>query len=330
MLPIHKRLVLTFGLTFLFLFVQLGAGLVLNDPSLNGVAFADDKKGKNKEKNKLKGNKRLRAAVGDLQGRVEALEAVGIPSDGQDGAQGPVGPAGPQGPKGDTGATGATGPQGPRGIAGATGATGAQGAQGPAGATGPQGPAGADGAGGGASYVMVDGRGNTIGNIISMDRTAGRTTFYTHVTYEKPDGELINLSIDIHKGQTGNRLYTIVSGSESTVTSNVQVGEVAVLFTEQNCDGVALVAPPHRMGNLFRSTAVMGFDREGIVRGPIQVWASTLNPTGDRFFRYSSVLRKEGCSNGSATSSTGWVPAELVDGNFFSTFPLPYSVELAQ
>ena len=68
-----KRLLLIFSLAFMFLFVQLGAGLVWSDSAFTSVAFADDdddkkrKKGK-KEKDPLRGNKRLREAVRTLQG----------------------------------------------------------------------------------------------------------------------------------------------------------------------------------------------------------------------------------------------------------------------
>ena len=62
MATVIKRSVLVFSLTILFLFVQLGGGLVLNDTAFTSVAFAQkkgkDKKEENEDKNKLKGNKR--------------------------------------------------------------------------------------------------------------------------------------------------------------------------------------------------------------------------------------------------------------------------------
>ncbi len=124
--------------TVLFFIFSLTGNVLIADPTFSSAAFAKDKKEKNEDKNALKGNKRLRAAVGDLQGRVGDLEAAP-----------PV--PGPQGDKGEQGDTGADsivpGPQGIQGPQGPKGETGAQGPIGLTGSAGPQGPAGADGAG---------------------------------------------------------------------------------------------------------------------------------------------------------------------------------------
>ena len=65
--------------TILFFVFSLTGNVFIADPAFTSMAFADDKddkKKKNKEKNALKGNKRLRSAVADLQGRVGDLETA--------------------------------------------------------------------------------------------------------------------------------------------------------------------------------------------------------------------------------------------------------------
>jgi len=183
MLPVLKRSVFIFGITFLFLFVQLGAGLVANDSAFTSIAFAQKKKDKDKDddKGKKKGIRHrvdaLETQTTDLQNQIDTIELTpgpqgdtgpqgpqGLP--GADGATGPQGATGPAGPQGDTGlqgvagatgvqgdtgpagAVGATGPQGPVGATGSAGADGATGPQGPVGATGSAGADGADGADG--------------------------------------------------------------------------------------------------------------------------------------------------------------------------------------
>ena len=164
MLPVLKRSVLIFGITFLFLFVQLGAGLVLNDPAFTSMAFAQkkgkdkDKKEKDDDKNELKGNKRLRAAVSDLQSVAQSLQTQineiqlipGPPgADGKDGAQGPQGVAGKDGVDGTNGTNGIDGINGTNGIDGTNGTNGKDGVDGRDGAdstvAGPPGPQGVDG-----------------------------------------------------------------------------------------------------------------------------------------------------------------------------------------
>lgn len=151
-----KRSILIFGITFLFLFVQLGVGLVINDPAFTSVAFA--KKGdddKDKDRDKKKG---IKHRVDALEQELANIELTPGPqgdpgpqgpqgiqgpagNNGADGANGAVGAQGPQGPAGNDGAPGVAGADGTNGIDGVDGANGANGAQGPA---GPAGPPGAD------------------------------------------------------------------------------------------------------------------------------------------------------------------------------------------
>lgn len=115
MLAIFKRTTFILGLTFLFLFVQLGAGLVLNDPAFTSVAFAkkgDGDKDKDHDKGKKKGIKHrvdaLETQTTDLQSQIDTLELL----------EGPQGPPGLQGLDGFQGPQGDPGPQGPSGVSG--------------------------------------------------------------------------------------------------------------------------------------------------------------------------------------------------------------------
>jgi hypothetical protein len=151
--------------TVLFFIVSLTGNVLIADPSLTSVAFADDKGGKKKGKSKknksLKGNKGLRQAVTNLQGRVGSLETAppvpGVPGPkGEQGIQGIPGNDGTDGlpgadstvagPPGSQGIQGIPGPQGEQGPPGEDGAHGLPGADsivaGPQGIPGPQGPAG--------------------------------------------------------------------------------------------------------------------------------------------------------------------------------------------
>lgn len=144
------------GVVFVFT-TPIGGTLLFSDSSGIGLAFADDKgkKGK-KDKDPLKGNKRLREAVRALQTDVANIELTPGPQ-GEQGVPGPTsepGPQGEQGIQGETGtdgadgadgATGATGPQGETGAIGSQGEQGAQGIQGVAGATGADGATGPQG-----------------------------------------------------------------------------------------------------------------------------------------------------------------------------------------
>jgi len=95
MLPVLKRSVLIFGITFLFLFVQLGAGLVINDSAFTSIAFAQKKKDKDKDddKGKKKGIRHrvdaLEIQTTDLQNQIDTIELL----------EGPKGDTGPQGPR---------------------------------------------------------------------------------------------------------------------------------------------------------------------------------------------------------------------------------------
>jgi hypothetical protein len=132
--------------TVLFFIVSLTGNAFIADPAFTSVALADDKgegkRNKNDDKNALKGNKRLRSAVADLQGRVGDLEiAPTVP--GQKGDKGDQGDPGNDGLAGATGPQGIQGPQGEQGLPGEDGADGLPGADSiVAGPIGPQGPAG--------------------------------------------------------------------------------------------------------------------------------------------------------------------------------------------
>ena len=74
---------------------------------------------------------------------------------------------GPQGERGIAGINGIDGGNGTNGIDGQDGAQGSQGSQG---------EPGQDGAGGTPSYVMVDGRGRTMGNVLNFGELGGSFT----------------------------------------------------------------------------------------------------------------------------------------------------------
>ncbi len=152
-----KQPILIFVLTFQFLLVQLGAGLVIKDQTLISKAFADvDEKDLKREVDKLQNQIDNIQLTPGPQGPAGAVGAKGDTGPqgpaGLPGAVGATGPAGLQGPEGLTGAVGAKGDTGPQGPAGLTGAVGTTGPAGPAGVvgakgdTGPQGPAGLPGA----------------------------------------------------------------------------------------------------------------------------------------------------------------------------------------
>jgi len=154
MTTVLKRSVLIFGITFLFLFMQLGAGLVLNDSAFTSVAFAkkgDDDKDKDSDKRKKKG---LRHRVDVLEEQIANIPEGPQGEQGPQGIQGIEGPIGPQGPQGETGPAGpqgipgndgadstVAGPQGPPGPRGPEGLVGLQGSQGDPGPPGPSGAA---------------------------------------------------------------------------------------------------------------------------------------------------------------------------------------------
>ena len=117
MTTVLRRSVLISGITFLFLFMQLGVGLVINDSAFTSVAFAKKGDG-DKDKDSDKGKKGLRHIVNTLQQEIADLKTQlaniqltpGPPgTDGQDGAQGPQGDVGFQGPQGDAGPPGPAG-----------------------------------------------------------------------------------------------------------------------------------------------------------------------------------------------------------------------------
>ncbi|MBT5958259.1 MAG: collagen-like protein, partial [Nitrospina sp.] len=162
--------------TVLFFIVSLTGNVLIADPTFSSLAFAQkgkDKKDDNDEKNELKGNKRLREAVSelqtttvDLQDQINTIELL----EGPKGDTGPAGPTGATGPQGVVGATGPQGVAGATGPQGATGSAGADGTDGATGATGPQGPqgttgsAGADGADGATGATGPQGPQGTTGS----------------------------------------------------------------------------------------------------------------------------------------------------------------------
>jgi len=163
MTPVLRRSVLILGITFLFLFVQMGAGLVLSNPAFTSVAFAKDNdkdKDKDNDKGKKKGLKHrvdtLEIQSTDLQNQINTIELTPGPQ-GEQGFPGPQGIQGEQGLPGEPGSNGLDGKDGTNGLNGADGQDGADstvagppgpqgndGFQGPQGDSGPQGPAGAD------------------------------------------------------------------------------------------------------------------------------------------------------------------------------------------
>ena len=172
--------------TVLFFIVSLTGNVLIADPTFSSLAFAQkgkDKKDDNDEKNELKGNKRLREAVSelqtttvDLQDQINTIELL----EGPKGDTGPAGPTGATGPQGVVGATGPQGVAGATGPQGATGSAGADGTDGATGATGPQGPqgttgsAGADGADGATGATGPQGPQGTTGSA-GADGTDGAT-----------------------------------------------------------------------------------------------------------------------------------------------------------
>lgn len=144
MTTVFKRTTFILGITFLFLFVQLGAGLIFNDSAFTSIAFAkkgDNDKDKDSDRGKKKGLRHrvdsLEQQISDLQQQLANIPAgpEGPPgNDGQDGAPGNDGVDGQDGAPGADGADSlVAGPPGPTGPAGPQGETGLQGPTGPAG-----------------------------------------------------------------------------------------------------------------------------------------------------------------------------------------------------
>ena len=162
MLPVLKKLTFVFGLSFLFLFVQLGAGLVLNDSAFTSVAFAkknDDDKDKDRDRGKKNGIRHIVKSLQqqnlDLQQQIASLQSQIDNIQLTPGPQGPQGLQGDQGPKGDTGPVGSPGLDGKDGIDGQDGAQGPPGPQGQVGFQGPQGDQGPPGPAGAPKISYV-------------------------------------------------------------------------------------------------------------------------------------------------------------------------------
>jgi hypothetical protein len=338
-----QRLPVTVSIfTVLFFIFSLTGNVLIADPSLTSVAFADDKKGKKKEKNALKGNKRLRAAVSDLQGRVDTLETAppvpgvpgpqgeqgiqGIPgNDGTDGLPGAdstvAGPPGPQGIPGSQGDQGPPGEDGANGLPGADSTVaGPPGPQGIQGIQGESGQDGQDGVGGGPSFVLLDSKGSTIGNILNFGVLGGSRTNYfqtllVQIQYVRPSGELINSSIGVHFNTSKTAK---IIGSEGTPN-----GEQEIYFSEPRCSGQAYMGSPLLRGYLQPSVTLHG--NLYVVTSDVQQ-----SPAIFSMRRESPYSGGFDCVPFKGNIIKGLAPVELIDSNVQSTFPPPYSVELAQ
>lgn len=167
--------------TLLFFLISLTGNILIADPTLTSLAFAQEKKviknkinkkvvikkedGKITIKKKVKiqkvvkkksggGNKGIPAKITALQAEIDGLEQDLANIELTPGPVGDAGPQGGQGPQGDAGPQGVAGPQGDAGPAGAQGSAGVDGADG---AQGPQGDQGIQGETGLAGQAGVDG-----------------------------------------------------------------------------------------------------------------------------------------------------------------------------
>jgi len=220
--------------TVLFFIFGLTGNVFSVDLGFSGVAYAQKNKDRDKDddKRRLKGNKRLRAVVGelqdqiaDLQNQINAIQLVpgppgsqGMKGDTGVGLQGEPGPVGPQGPrglegvqglKGDAGVQGLQGEPGPVGSAGPQGLTGLQGVEGPIGLTGLQGPQGALGPVGPQGPPGVAGGG---------DNLDGVQITYAKDTLRKVDINGVGLVVGVD-----NPVVTL-GGVPLTVLSSTELG----------------------------------------------------------------------------------------------------------
>ncbi len=120
---IIRRSTLVLGLVFVFTFVQLGAGVVLNNSAFTSVVFAKDKRAFSGKKGLAHAVSGLQEQTADLQNQIDTIELTPGPK-GDTGDQGPKGDTGAQGDKGDTGDQGPKGDKGDKGDAGAQGSPG--------------------------------------------------------------------------------------------------------------------------------------------------------------------------------------------------------------
>ena len=239
--------------TVLFFIVSLTGNVLIADPTFSSLAFAQkgkDKKDDNDEKNELKGNKRLREAVSelqtttvDLQDQINTIELL----EGPKGDTGPAGPTGATGPQGVVGATGPQGVAGATGPQGATGSAGADGTDGATGATGPQGPqgttgsAGADGADGATGATGPQGPQGTTGSA-GADGTDGATGA---TGPQGPQGDTgpagadgISASCSVADDGKGTAILTCPDGTTASLVANWDGFLDSILASEAEGDQI--------------------------------------------------------------------------------------------
>ena len=239
--------------TVLFFIVSLTGNVLIADPTFSSLAFAQkgkDKKDDNDEKNELKGNKRLREAVSelqtttvDLQDQINTIELL----EGPKGDTGPAGPTGATGPQGVVGATGPQGVAGATGPQGATGSAGADGTDGATGATGPQGPqgttgsTGADGADGATGATGPQGPQGTTGSA-GADGTDGATGA---TGPQGPQGDTgpagadgISASCSVADDGKGTAILTCPDGTTASLVANWDGFLDSILASEAEGDQI--------------------------------------------------------------------------------------------
>ena len=260
-----KQPILIFVLTFQFLLVQLGAGLVIKDQTLISKAFADvDEKDLKREVDKLQNQIDNIQLTPGPQGPAGAVGAKGDTGPqgpaGLPGAVGATGPAGLQGPEGLTGAVGAKGDTGPQGPAGLTGAVGTTGPAGPAGVvgakgdTGPQGPAGLPGA--------VGAKGNT-----GPQGPAGLAGAVGATGPAGPQGPAGPAGAVGAKGDTGPQGPAGLTGA---VGENGESGR-------DSADGVLITTAREGIYNGIRSIDINGIDIHSGINPTLVLGGITLN-----------------------------------------------------
>ena len=286
--------------------------MLIADLTFSSVALAkDNDKDKDSDKNKLKGNKGLRQAVNDLQGRVDTLEtAPPVPGpQGEQGEPGPQGIRGIQGPKGDTGSKGDKGDKGDTGSQGPIGLTGEKGTDGKA--------------GGGSGYVMQDANGNVVGDIMSLFIENGGTEnkYLTHLRYLNLDGSIVNIALEIRSlnygiDQNGVEQYQV--GGYGKVFS-IDSGYGEIYFSDRNCEGTPYLATNSSLGPAFSSAFIV----DKYPHNELYIQKSRIALEADtRTYR----RKTGGCANGGGHRGPKLFPAELLDPDLWATYPTPLQV----
>ncbi len=319
--------------TVLFFIFSLAGNVLIADPAFSSMAFSDDKddkkKKKNNDKNALKGNKRLRSAVADLQGRVGDLEtAPAVP--------GPPGPPGNDGADsivaGPIGIQGIPGPQGEQGPPGEDGANGLPGADsivaGPPGPKGADGLPGKDGTSGAPSYILTSANGDVVGDIVSMPTRVPSTS-----NTGLPDTVSVAMLFDFGAGGIGKGIFQVKS---SSFVENY----VALVYNNPTCSGQAYT--PASFGGEFLTVSVSRNNNQNPEHSLYtQEKGSSLIYLDVGCNRNKGCSWKEGrrgiCFSGVPTFPGGinlhtvpLVPVSLVSSNVEAMFPPPYSIELKQ